>query len=428
MCKPNDPIVLENTSIISVQNQCLSTPCSVRAVLYLSPRIRFSINSDHLPIEMLQRFMYKPFCVSLICGAIVKVRIGSLDPNCISASHFKGSLVPVHSPCMVANSDVRLQSARFSVLNFKKFQGDQDKHIYEDGMCRRLGFTKLEADSWRIELTENWSLIEDKKILKQESGYSITHHGTISCFNSEGFSVKEVMTLLDGLRNFLSFARGAACGLTHVKGTDVNGVERFLLWGCTYVEPWNENRHSWLPVYDGGESLSEAFTGFWKLFIEKEWNDTVRRAIDWYVNSADSAVHMGIVLTQAALESLSYSIKQEKEYSFGKSLKKTLEELEIEDKIPSLCKHLEAIAKQKGWTDGPTAITKIRNDIVHPERRHGHISMDALLDSLRLNQWYIELILLRKFEYHGRYKNRLIIGNQNPFELVPWLCANGEST
>ena len=42
------------------------------------------------------------------------------------------------------------------------------------------------------------------------------------------------------------------------------------------------------------------------------------------------------------------------------------------------------------------------------------------MDALRLGQWYIELILLKKFDYHGRYRNRLTIDGESPFEKVPW--------
>ena len=132
----------------------------------------------------------------------------------------------------------------FSVLNLKKFYGTEDKWINVDGMCRCLGVAKLEAERWRIEITESLSLDENRKILKQESGYTVTHTGSIKCKNGEVFFVQEAENLLKGLRTFLSFAAGSACGLTLVKAVDENGREGSLMWGSSHVEPWNENKHS----------------------------------------------------------------------------------------------------------------------------------------------------------------------------------------
>ncbi len=429
MQKPNEPIVLENTIITHVQDQCLPTPCLVRAVLHLSPRLRFSIDSDEFPL-ILQRFTYEPFCISLKSGGRIKVRIGSYDHNKVFEHGFKGSLYPVQSPCTVAQPDVLLRSVQFSVLNFKTFYGTQNKHIKVDGIYRRLGFAKLEADRWQIDIKENLRLAEDRKILKQEGGYAITHNGAINCLNNGVFSVEEAVNLLGGLRAFLSFARGAACGLTLVKAIDEKGEELSITWGSNYVEPWNENRHSWLAQFDGGDSLSEAFPEFWKLFAEKEekgWNDTIRRAIDWYLNSNNSAIHVGVVLAQAALESLSYRINQKKVEPIAKALKMALKEVGIDDGIPSHCLHLKELAERNNWTHGPKAITKIRNDIVHAENQYGCIRVEAHLDAWHLSLWYIELILLRKFEYDGRYKNLLIVGGEDPFDHVPWADGHLEA-
>ena len=228
MQKPNEPIVLEDTSITHIQDQCLPTPCPIRAILHLSPRLQFSIDSDEFPLIILQRFMREPFCISLKNGGRIKVRIGS-DPNSVSEHGFKGYLCPVQSPCTVAQSDTPLRSVQFSVLNFEKFHGTQDKWIGVDGKCLCLGVAKLEADRWRIDIISTPSLSEDVKILERDGGHAVTHTGSIKCSNDEAFSVEEAVNLLNGLRTFLSFARGAACGLTLVKGIDESGEERSIL-------------------------------------------------------------------------------------------------------------------------------------------------------------------------------------------------------
>ena len=430
MQEPNEPIILEETSITHVQEKCLPTPCPIRSILHLSPRLRTSIDSDEFPRCILSKFMYKPFRISLATGGKIEVRIGSWNPNSVSKQNFKGSLIPVYSPCAVVPANKQIRSVSFSVLNFEKFYGTGDKWIKVGEQSRRLGVAKLQADHWRIDITENCSLDEDRKVLKQESGYAVTHTGSIECKNGEMFSVQEAENLLEGLRIFLSFAAGTACGLTLVKAVDGNGKEGSFMWGSTYVEPWNENRrHSWLPKNDGGDSLTEAFPRFWDLFAGKQWNDTIRQAIDWYLNSNNGALHVGVVLAQAALESLSHRINQQEMRPVAKALRQALKKLGIDDRIPSNCGFLKSVATQENWTDGPEAITKIRNEIVHPVNRLGPVSIDALWDTLNLSLRYIEFMLLKNFQYRGRYINRLAAAGQSPYENVPWAGNNvGSST
>ena len=151
------------------------------------------------------------------------------------------------------------------------------------------------------------------------------------------------------------------------------------------------------------------------------------RAIDWYLNSNNSAIHTGIVLAQAALESLSYRINQEEVKPAAKALKMALKETGIDDGIPSHCLHLKKVAKRKNWEHGPRAITEIRNDIVHAKNKFGCIRIEAQLDAWHLSLWYIELMLLRKIGYCGQYKNRLIVGSEDPFERVPWVREDDEA-
>ena len=60
------------------------------------------------------------------------------------------------------------------------------------------------------------------------------------------------------------------------------------------------------------------------------------------------------------------------------------------------------------------------------EKRYGHLSVEVQMDALRLSLWYLEVILLKKFEYCGQYMNRLRFADGNPFENVPWANGNLE--
>ncbi len=444
---PNKPIFLENTSITHVENSRLREPCSVNVVLHLSPTIACRIESDNLPIQLMKNYQNKIFLVTLENGCNIKVLLSySLNDffhNRNSKETFKGFLFPYMSPCTVAQLNTLIKSVSFCILNFKSFYGSRDKRAEVNENHRWLGATEMEYGPWRIDITEIPTFFENRKILEQEDGYSVSHTGSIKHSDGETFSVREAENILTGLRTFLSFASGSVCGLTLVKAVDKYDRELVLEWGTSHVEPWSQGTRSWLPIIDGGDSLSQLFPGFWHFYDNPDWRNTLSTVIDWYFNSSNSPAHVGIILTQAALESLSYKIIREKLpaeeikklSTGGKKLRKLLEIIEIDKEIPSLCEGLKNFSRKKiklrrdenkscYMGDGPEAIVQIRNDLIHAEKKHSPISAEAQIDAIRLSRWYIELILLKKFGYQGRYMN----GLRNQYEHVPWVDKNLEAT
>lgn len=443
--KPNEPIFLENTSITHIENLRLREPCPVKVVLHLSPTISCRVESDNFPIQLVKDYQNKIFLVTLKNGCNIKVLL-SYNLNDFfyhgnSKETFRGFLFPYMSPCTVAQLNKLIKSVSFCILNFKSFYGSCDKHVEVNGNHRRLGATEMQYDPWRIDITETPSFFENRKILEQEDGYSISHTGSIKRSDGETFSVREAENILRGLRTFLSFASGCTCGLALVKAIDEDDRELVIEWGTSRIEPWSQKTtRSWLPKTDGGDSLSQLFPGFWRFYKNPDWENTICTVIDWYFNSNNSPAHVGIVLAQAALESLCYKILREKLpvkeikklSSAEKRLRKLLEIVEIDKEIPSSRKGLRDFSKE--WInqrkaenskhyvgDGTEAIVQIRNDLIHSEKKYNSISPEALIDAIRLSLWYIELILLRKFGYCGRYMNRLRNHGEDPYEYVPWL-------
>lgn len=357
--KPNEPIFLENTSITHVENLRLREPCPVKVVLHLSPTISCRVESDNFPIQLVKDYQNKIFLVTLKNGRNIKVLL-SYNLNDFfyhkgSKKTFKGFLFPYMSPCTVAQLNTLIKSVSFYILNFESFYGSRDKRAEVDGNHRWLGVTEMECDPWQIDITETPSFFENRKILKQEDGYSVSHTGSIKRSDGETFSVKKAENILRGLRTFLSFAGGSACGLALVKAVDEYDGELFLEWGTSHIEPWNQKTtRSWLPSTDGGDSLSQLFPGFWRFYKNPDWGNIVCTVIDWYFNSNNSPAHVGIISAQAALESLSYKIlgeklptKEIKKLSAEKKLRKLLEIIEIDKEIPSSCEGLKDFSKQQ---------------------------------------------------------------------------------
>ena len=66
-------------------------------------------------------------------------------------------------------------------------------------------------------------------------------------------------------------------------------------------------------------------------------------------------------------------------------------------------------------------VSRIRNNVVHPEDRIGSLTVETQLEARNLSQWYIELMLLKQFGYLGRYWNRLRVAGESSTEYMPWV-------
>ena len=54
-----------------------------------------------------------------------------------------------------------------------------------------------------------------------------------------------------------------------------------------------------------------------------------------------------------------------------------------------------------------TRWSKFATEVVHPKPKYGRISARAYYEAWNLGQWYLELMLLSRFEARGEYGNRL---------------------
>ena len=423
MDKVNCKIPLEETHI----EVCCDSGTSWRSVLAKvtmqlspAPRVFIEITTPGMAVALansLYRFGAKPK-LRLPSGPeieafVMEVAIGKVC---------RSLLVPTQQPVTVRQTEEPLQSVKFKVINFSSLH---------QSSCPAL----LHAEPWCIEIKPVAELSKIKKILKMESGYAVTHEGSISRSDGESFSVEEARKLLDGLRLFLSFARGGDCGVTLISGSDENGEPAWEQWGTYSAFPWFD-LSSWLDHrLNNDDALSTAFPGFWRK-VEQTIDvpdDPVRVTLYWYLRSNETnAPQAGIILTQAALERLARQLLPKEKYNpkdnAAYRIRAALQETRIDTVIPQCCKELRMVCKTEGLCDGPEVLAKIRNDLVHAEMRT-NVCLEAYLEARDLGQWYVELLLLRLFEYTGQYANRLAYKYERRYEpnIVPWAQSVDEA-
>lgn len=168
-----------------------------------------------------------------------------------------------------------------------------------------------------------------------------------------------------------------------------------------------------------------------------DYRPVIRSAISWYgaANCQQGGLEGSIILAQSVLELLSWVLLVE---DLGLHSNSAFEKLSADARIRHLLTHcgiplsvtpevtsLASLASARSW-DGPHALVKLRNWLVHPERKNRN-EIDALdeevwFDAWKLSLWYIELVLLHLFGYRGKYGNRLKHDRYvSEVEPVPWV-------
>jgi len=293
----------------------------------------------------------------------------------------------------------------------------------------RIEHVDLIYDQWNIELKSLLSTRDDIKKLKEEGGYRLTHVGGIKRVDSALFSGKEAQEFLRALRFFLSFAKGGWCEPICAVGFDETGNHVWESWSSSR-EPWHASP-SWFDPHNGSQ-LTILFPEFMKRWNNDDWREALDEVIYWYLNANSSAhgIDAGIILTQAAIERLSYeyAVKDKrllmlngfKDLLASDKFRLLFSSLGIPLEIPKETPEIVKLAKKFCWLDAPHALTEIRNSLVHPEhKRRGQLD-SVYYEAWNLGLWYLEMGLLAVCGYSGTYGNRLKQRFVGQVENVPW--------
>jgi hypothetical protein len=342
---------------------------------------------------------------------------------------------------VIGDQNAKLKYLLFHLVNFSEFIGDNilcELNISSGYRWKKYaGRLTFEAEGWRITVDAVESYSDIFRELKNRSGYAFTHTVKLEKIgkSDEAFSPDEAEKLLEALIFFFSFARGIYSTPFLPIGFDSNNTKVWELWETMMVSSWTYV-HSWFSGKRNSQSLADIFPTFISYWNNSKWNNSLRWSINWYVesNRGGGTPDGKIIWVQSALELLSWTyfvtegrmskrkFKDLKTNEMGEAeagIKKLLEELNIPVSFSSAPVGLQNLAdfiQSQGLNNYLHTFVKIRNDIVHPEKRF-QPSFDAKIEALHLGLWYLELVLLRLFKYEGYYASRLEGMNLKP---TPW--------
>lgn len=280
----------------------------------------------------------------------------------------------------------------------------------------------LEAEGWITEIENTKNIKNLINHIKSQGGYVITHVGKLERSDKKPFNAEEAKDILEALHCFFSFARGFSISPILLVGYNSNGEKNWEQWSVEQVVPW-KRVPSWFPMFKDIHNLSNLFPGFLRCWQDNTWNQTIKLAIHWYLesNSQAGGIQGSIVLMQAAFELLSWTLLVEEKSiisqdGFNKlpaadQLRLLLSQYNIFLKVPNSLSNLLQAARELNWVDGSQALTEIRNAIVHPNPKKRQRILDRpfaeQLEAYQLGLWYLEVILLKVFDYKGNYFNRI---------------------
>jgi len=400
----------------NVQISWLPTP-RIAFDMRIEPAVQVSLLEDESKLELVEQRPGK-LVDAQVRGTELFIGQPSLPASGVIHDWLDGGQVPI-------------QRLVFHVPNFRKCKGE----AVRDGRGFRGGRATAEFGAWQIVIDE----VSDKaaaKDLTATGGYALTHVGRLQRADGISFNAEEAENCLDGLRWFLSFCNGRwTCPMLLV-GYDENSTAVFHQWKVPRIAPYGGVR-SWYSEH-GEDPASQAYPGFATLWSDDAWTLTIKSAIYWYMiaNAPGGAVENGVMLAHVAFETLGWTlfVEQLKSISGKKydtlpadeKLRRLLNHCGIPLDVPAELPRLVAVATTEGWSDGPAALASIRNAYVHPTQKNrqrlARVGHEGEYQAWVLEMHYLELVLLRLFDYAGEYSSRLIGGcyKGNEVRPVPW--------
>jgi hypothetical protein len=341
---------------------------------------------------------------------------------------------PQNEPIIgLGDQRTKMASIFFHLFNYRQIFGTRQSTEMNGNAIYAIPHVDLKASGWNVELKSLQTNRETFETLQETGGYGLTHVGCLRKEDCSNFNGKTAEDMLNALRHFLSLSKGMWCNPCLAVGFD---KKKERVW-----EAWSSPQGSWakpMSWFDPHhcDELENLFPGFLSKWENEDWRKALHEVIYWYLSSNYSTlsrginIDAGIILTQAAIERLSfeYAVRHKrlveangfKDLRASDKFRLLFSSLDIPIDIPASMPELKKLAKQFKWIDAPQAITEIRNSLVHPEHKRRGQFGKAFYPAWNLGQWYLELALLRICGYSGTYGNRLIQRWVGEVEPVPW--------
>ncbi len=334
----------------------------------------------------------------------------------------------------------RVRKVRFHLTNFPNVLLPLSLHQKDaDGERYWRGSMLAEGGRWELRLDARPELKDLATAIEERQTFAVTHIGQLSRRDGETFSSDEIDSALRCLLALFSFGRGAWSAPMLPVGFDDRSARVWWNAGSVFCTAGLVRGLSWLDSHDG-DGFQQVAGQWMDLWEEPQWRVALDRAVMYYTEANRQGVghpsflEIRYTLAQAGLELMAWTIlKQEASEerpawvkgpgAAPTNLRNLLMWAGIPQEVPPELPALEALKQDHGWDDAAHVPSWLRNQIAHPKPRPEAAgpAHDVLWQGTQLAVWYLELLLLRRLGFNGRYGCRLETerwaGQTRP---VPW--------
>lgn len=309
----------------------------------------------------------------------------------------------------------------------------------EFGTAWWAGRSSLEISGWTLVLDARRDYREATKNSKDGDLYVMTHVMEVRRTDGREFSVSAVKELIECMRVCLSFGFGRWVAPGLPVGFDESDQIVWEHWASPICDPFASVGSGWLYIGSPGDLISLISRGM-SSFSDASRPGITRFQMCLAVQAVSSGFLEQRVLAAApALEHLAWSnlVLGQKMTSDAyrdcyaeDRLRYLLQDAGIPVQIDSkLFPGLASFARSRN-IDGATAITRVRNNLVHPQDPHEQIYRHdgLMLDTWLLSLHYVRLLILHSIGYEGSYTELHKRGWVGDTEPVPWIANRSSRT
>ncbi len=293
------------------------------------------------------------------------------------------------------------------------------------------GRWQLDDAEWAITVDARADISNRIKDLKRTRGYAFTHVGTMQRIDRSGFVRSAARDVLDDLFLFLTFVRGATVGVALPVGT-LDRQVTWRQWSSGLSSPYSG--FSWADPHTPGD-LAALWPTFRAARQDSRWSNALLRAVRHYAEANQAmSTEVTLTLAQAALELLGTAVCVERDSVVApdkwESAKaawriRRLLRSRVPLGVPSTYKALTVAAKAHGWSDGPAAVTALRNTVTHWTTGKPAVDAKVWTEASQLSVYYLEMALLSALGYRARALDRtarpILTGGST---TVPWALSD----
>lgn len=295
------------------------------------------------------------------------------------------------------------------------------------------------VDGWCLRLSPN-AQVGGRERLRDELGVAETHAGVLERTDGTSFRLSDALGVLEGWRLAVSFATGGRIGVWRHNPIPHGSGDGWRSFSSPALEPWFD-RHRVIDAHDH-DGLGDLVRLVHARRVDLELAAIDELAINYALEAnGNSPTEMRIAAAGAGLELLAWDLivedggpdsdsrsERKRRYdvhSAAENFEVLIRQAKIDTKVPAV---LKGYATADGNAEsGAVAIAALRNRVMHPRRRSGELSLtgEAWAAGSQLAVHYLELLILHRLGYQGRYSDRFRSRSVGNTFDVPWAAGIG---